>query len=354
MKLKNSEEEIASIYEKERLDNATLKKSYNSLHDELFFAEGEDEVNLQERIDTLFSHFADDFAKADSLAMRYQRIYRLVSIAIYFLSSFAVFVVSAQYIFDLSHGVGLLEVLAMVCIILILVQGNKTGWHRRWLDYRFLAERIRYGFYVSVFVEKEPEELKKILVKRWVGESWSLTYFRTLWMNRPESSSLKGVNIEVLKKFIKTSWLLGQKNFQSRKQEKAMRKHNLISKLSEMFFGLTLLAALLHLLPFSLHLFGLDIHLPSETAINRILTFLCIMFPTVAAACTALKSHFDYKKTADRCETTSHMLQNIIEELDTIESLGDLQQLVLEAELLMIQENSDWYVTVRLHELEAA
>ncbi len=309
---------------------------------------------LKDRITKNISYFGDEYAKADVLAGKYQKRYRLASKAIYSLSAFAVIVVSGQYIFHLPHLVGAFEILAMVIILLILNLGNKAGWHRRWKDYRFLAERIRYGIYIAIVVQKGSSDVEKTLAYRWLGDSWCLHYFQDLWEQRVRSAPVKEVKVDAIKNLIDTTWLSSQKKYHAGKKHKELKNHEKISKLSEVFFGLTLFAATLHLLPTILHLLHVNIHVPGEQIVNSVLTFFAIVFPTLAAACTGLRAHFDYKKLADRSAMMENNLGVLQKNLQYSSTYQEIQEVALEAESLMIQESSDWYVTVGLHELEAA
>ena len=309
---------------------------------------------LVNRVETYLNHFAAEFARADILASTYQRKYRWASVVIYLLSVCAVIVVSAQYIFHLSHLLGVFEIVAMTLILSIMTRGNRAGWHRRWLDYRFLAERIRYGIYIALLVDGDSRKEEQSLVCRWVGDSWCLDFYRKLWNNRPKPEALNKIRLDALKNQLDVAWFADQRDFHARKKIKALRKHKLISRVSELFFGLTLLAATLHLAPAVLHLFHVELHIPAEKGFNQVLTFLTIAFPSIAAACTALRGHFDYKKTADRSAMMEKSLVSLQEKLEQCQNLEEVRDVALEAESLMIQENSDWYVTIGLRKLEAA
>ena len=341
-------------YLNESCDPAEREAAKKQIYQTITKVIGEDDQIISERIKTYFDYFAEEFSRADVLAGKYQTKFLRASVAIYVLSALAVMAISAQYIFHLPHFVGGIEIVAMVVILLILFRGNRVGWHRRWLDYRFLAERLRYGLNVAVLVEKGSSDAEKSLACRWVGSSWCLNYYQEMWQNRPRSNSLLKAGLDSLKDQLNTTWLNDQLGFHKSKHRKAALRHKWISTATELFFWLTLIAALLHITPAILHMFHLQIHLPYEDLLNSTLTYLAIVFPTIAAALTGLRSHFGYKKIADRSAMMVTNLLLLQQKLRECKSLAELQELALEAESLMVQENADWYVTVRLHELEAA
>ncbi len=48
----------------------------------------------------------------------------------------------------------LLEIFSIIFIIFIIKYGNRIGWHRKWLDYRLLAERFRFAVFMAMVGEE--------------------------------------------------------------------------------------------------------------------------------------------------------------------------------------------------------
>jgi hypothetical protein len=306
-------------------------------------------ISLNKRIGLHIEYFADEYAKADVLALQYQKRYVHASVSIYLLSALAVLAVAAQHLFSLHHLVVALEILAMVLILGILYLENRLRWQGRWLDYRFLAERIRYGLYLAFLLQgSDPNETKSPWNHR-AETTWCFRYFLKFWDKRPVSAPLQERDVTVIKSLIDRTWLEDQRLYHFGKKTTMKKKDQILSIFSKLFFRMTLLAAFLHLSPAILHLLHLNIHWPAEQAINPTLTFLAITFPTLASSFTGLRAHFDYNKTADRSRMMERSLEILQKELAKTKDLQDIIKIVIEAESLMIQENLEWYIDTILH-----
>jgi len=82
------------------------------------------------------------------------------------------------------------------------------------------------------------------------------------------------------------------------------------------------------------------------------LTLLAIGLPTIGAALTGLRSHFEYNKIASRSAMMADHLATLHEDLEKVDSVAGLKEIVGETETLMLQENSDWYFTIGMHHIE--
>ncbi|MEE4241031.1 MAG: hypothetical protein V2I36_06170 [Desulfopila sp.] len=297
-------------------------------------------------------YYEHTYCRADALAIRYQWWYQRISVLIYILSAVAVISVSFQHIFHMPHEIGMIEFLAIICILLIISIGNKIGCHQRWRDYRFLAERIRYGLYVAISGWEKTPEKRVNLIHKWIEDSWCIMKFRELDAHRPAAHHLAEGDKDKLKQFILDSLINNQLRFHLRKIKDVHCRHRVISSLSTLFFWLTLVIATMHLVPVMIEHLDVGIHLPLEQSMSSLLTFLAILFPTLAAAFTGIRSHFDYRNLEVRSTIMANNLIKLMKHMENSDSLIDIQNLTKKTENLMIQENSDWYITVGLHELE--
>ncbi len=252
-----------------------------------------DSERLQERMGKVCDYFLPGYARADLLALKYQGTYRLASKSVFILSALAVIIISGQYIFSLSHWLVALELLAMATILMIIIGGNKVGWHRRWVDYRFLAERHRSAIFMTFFSEKGATEDASSFICRWVGESWCLHYFVPVWQDRPKLDPVTDPDLPDMNSFFDRAWLEEQRSYHERRALGLEKKHHDLSSVGTMFFWLTFLAAFFHLLPHLLHLFHLELHPLHDPLFNRVMTFFAVAFPALGAACAGLRAHFD-------------------------------------------------------------
>lgn len=85
------------------------------------------------------------FARADAIATRTAQLFRSVYVTNFALAAMAVVLslLSLALPAAVKPALITLELLTIGAILLLTRVGNRAGWHRRWLDNRMLAERIR-------------------------------------------------------------------------------------------------------------------------------------------------------------------------------------------------------------------
>src|SRR6202035_330571 len=96
------------------------------------------------------------FVWADSLAVYFSHYYRSAYVLAYSLSALAVFIALGGLFANSVDGKAafvLCELLVIATIIETIRHGRRRRWHERWLDYRALAESLRYGRLLSFVSE---------------------------------------------------------------------------------------------------------------------------------------------------------------------------------------------------------
>jgi len=343
-----------------RIDDATLAAAVaarrRTLLDRLadscgrHLASGSGQVaaRLADRLEGHADHFLPASVNMDLLAVHYQDRYRRASIAVFMLAAVALIVVAAQYIFHLPHWIVAGEVSAIAGVLLIFHLGNRRGWHRHWVDCRFLAERMRCGFHVAFLCGRTNAEAEMHWSDRLVEGSWCLAEFERLWRTRPAFEPPPSAALPALADFMKRHWIGRQRSFHEGKERRQARAHRLVSRASSSMFWLTFVTAIVHLLPHGwLHAAHLD-----RVLDPRLLTFLVIAFPALGSAFTGLRGHFEYKKHAMRSGVMVRLLGELEARLEEIASLEDLYHVVWEAERLMLQENAGWHLNTGFNEIE--
>lgn len=357
---KLSSENLRKIYESESTscNSEEVKESIEKLKSKLLgHLSGDTDSNnekqlgksdegrelLKERLGALCNHFLPHYIKADRLADKYQKKFRLASISIYLMAALAVLIVSGQYIFAhyIPESVIFGEIALMVMILLVIFIGKRFGWHRRWLDYRFIAERLRFGLFVAFLVDNTPESCKECFHGNWLNDSWCITLYKEILSKKPAIKVIPSDSLISLKDFFHKAWLEDQKKYHIDKKTRELKKHEIISRMGEVFYGLTLLAAIFHVTHFGHHFIG-------EIS-GQIWTFFAIAFPITGSALSALRAHFDYKKIAKRSNVLAGRLDDLQKRLANVTDMEGLQDLVCRTEALMHEENADWHVSMEIH-----
>ena len=348
------EDELNVYLNNEEIDPEEFATRINRTREEYLQALPDADHPFGKRLNIILDHFLEEYVRADLLAGKYQRYYKSASKAIYVLAAFAVIILSLQYIFHLNHWIGAGEIVAIFLILLILRIGNKTGWHRRWVNYRFLAEQVRCGIFMALLSGQGQQSAGPPRPYQWVHDSWSLNRYRKLWRSKPDLPPLAHDDMQIAKGFIDQAWFDDQKEYHLGKTTIQLTNHYRISFVAEMLFWLTLGAALLHVMPNLFHLAHISTgYLDNDLSIS-VLTFLAIALPTGASASTGLRAHFDMKKIGKQSELMERRFVLLQKKLYQAKTIDELQETAREAEAIMLQESADWYQTIGFHELEAA
>ncbi|MBE0567373.1 MAG: hypothetical protein IH621_15550 [Krumholzibacteria bacterium] len=313
---------------------------------------GEDEEGagraLTRRLQQVIAHFGPAYHEAGARAERAQNTYRQTSKAVYILATLAVLIVAAQSIFGLSHWIIAGEFGAIAVILLMTKLGNRRGWHMLWLENRLEAEWLRHGIFVAFLSGQTTPGIDRHWACRWVARSDGVAKVKQVWNELPHLGAPPEAGLGILKAFMRSAWLEEQRDYHARKAAHEVAKHHRIERAGELAFWLTFVAAALHLVPHSIYH---HFHLPDKPII-RVLTILAIGLPALGAALTGLRAHFEYRKIAARSAMMAEHLEILIGDLAGVRTVTQLGELVKETETLMLQENSDWYFTIGLHELE--
>ena len=95
---------------------------------------------------------APRYAWADALAVHFSHLYRNAYVLSYLLAAAAVLIaVAGAYVENpiLKLVLVALELFVVVMIIQLVRYGSKNAWHERWIDYRLIAESLRYGRFLA-------------------------------------------------------------------------------------------------------------------------------------------------------------------------------------------------------------
>lgn len=87
---------------------------------------------------------------ADALAVYFSHHYRSAYVLAYLLAATAVFVALASLFWpDSKFWFAIAELVVIILIIGIILLGRLLRWHERWLEYRALAESLRYSRFLA-------------------------------------------------------------------------------------------------------------------------------------------------------------------------------------------------------------
>jgi hypothetical protein len=277
------------------------------------------------------------YARTRLLADRYGRRHRVAGSAVYALSSAAIAVVAVQaLLLPAWPALVWLEVAAIACVLLLLIAARTLDWHRRWLDYRFLAERIRSAIFLCfVCITCELPGSPPLTLSPH-ADDWLSRAFEGLIETRPMEYCSLAMPFEPLKAFLLDAWLARQIDWYAETARKYRRRHEDLHYAGEVFFIATLIAAAAH---------ASGVGHPYTTA-------LTIALPAVAAGLAAIRTQQEYRPTAERASRMLRHLSALSLRIRRAEDMPTLCALLAEANEVMLREQQEWRVAFRFRELE--
>lgn len=273
------------------------------------------------------------YTRADQLALHNQRQYIKWSDAVFSLAVAAVAVVAFQTIFspgwpEIVTG----EIALMVAVLCILWTIRQMKWQRKWIDYRFLAERLRSLLFLSLsgVHVNAPRPSRRAASPYYSQSDWVHVAFYSVLSEFPGSSNNHPLG--ALKNFLIEAWVRDQIKFHTRAHERKTLQHHRLENAGLALFGITIAVAIPHFL-------GV---LPDPY--DGVLTFLEIVLPTSAAALGAIRNHRDYLRYARHSDDMAAKLQNIERKLIGAGDVKELRQFVQVTGETMLREVEDWRI----------
>jgi hypothetical protein len=286
-----------------------------------------------------FTYLLYHHLRADILASYYQHLYHRSGNLVYVLATAAVFLAAFQVLFLPEQSwILLFEVLFMICALAIVRVSRQRKWHTKWIDYRFLAERFRSAPFIAIsgmdmITLRPPRHLSLA----YSPNDWMVLAFSSVWDRRPRPQGPDSMSVHKIRDFLQKYWIEDQIRYHSHTSKKYFGQQQRMSRASTCLFGLTLLAALLHIVGVGHHILGNG------------LALMAIVLPAIGASISAIRIHRDYLRNSMRSSEMARHLTELGERTIQVQDRQSLLQIITETEQTMLHENEDWRVVVRFN-----
>ncbi len=283
------------------------------------------------------------YVRASKMAKRNQKLYRHAALLVYCFSALAVATVAVgALVKSLSHWAFSLELLMLLSILGIVLYADRRRTHKKWIESRFLAERLRSAFFLAV-CGVEPSQISAPPYMGFAGQpdEWMVMTFDEIWSRLPLRQGCAGEFCSVLQTFVRERWIRDQIKFHEKKARTSGRASRLLETAGILAFVLALFAVMLHLI-----LSALDIRWLEKTLI-----LAAISLPAVGAAIGGIRTHREYSRLAKRSRNMAMNLKRLEERFSLASDPQTLESLLRETEHLMLTETQDWLMLMRFAEL---
>jgi hypothetical protein len=286
------------------------------------------------------------FVRADVLAVRLQRMFRGLSTATFVMAAAAVLIVAIQVnFFPSQNWLVALEVIALVGLLMVPILNWRWRLHDRWISYRFLAERLRSVYFLTLAgaLDGRPRAAPLAYLSD-PSEAWIERALAEVVTRRPETGA-GSPEVSLLRRYLSHYWIGGQISY----HQKAARRHRswdgALTRVTGLLFFLTLIAAVLHMA-------GVGERGAHKTHLALLLIVASISIPAIGAAMHGISTQRQFRRHADRYQRMAGLLTRLREEMDSAKSAERVRRLAADTERVMREENSDWFGVMRFHDME--
>jgi len=286
-------------------------------------------------IDAPIDVLEEAYSWADRLATHFAQTYRSGHIFNFVLGGFAVCLGLAAFMAPhLKFGMAAFEMLITVAIILNAHIGTRDEWHRRWLDYRQLAERLRPMRslkLLGIAAPDPPGTDTNPVPKRWID--W---YGSGIWraMGCP-SGSIDGQRAARLADAIADHEVAPQVSYHERNAHQIEKLDQRLEKIGTTLFVATLVVSIVTLV-------GLALDADYVNRFGNWFTLVSAGFPALGTAVFGIRFQADFGGDALRSMATANTLRQIDEELRKQVLLSRAADLAEQAARFMLSDLDEW------------
>jgi hypothetical protein len=275
------------------------------------------------------------YSWADGLATHFAQTYRSGHIFNFLLGGVAVCLGLATFMAPrLKFEEAGLELLITLAILLNAVIGKRQEWHRRWLDYRQLAERLRPMRslkLLGIAAPDPPGTETNPVPKRWID--W---YASSIWRAMPcPSGAIDKDCAARLGEAIATHEVEPQVGYHLRNAEQIEALDHRLEQIGLVLFAATVLVTIATLIG--------DVVAPDY--VNRYgnwFTLVSAGFPALGTAIFGIRFQADFGGDALRSKATADTLRQIDGELRKNVSLSRAADLAEQAARIMLSDLDEW------------
>jgi hypothetical protein len=287
--------------------------------------------NISAPIDLL----EDSYSWADRLATHFAQTYRSGHIFNFLLGGIAVCLGLGAFMAPhLKFEEAALELLITLAIILNAIIGTRQEWHRRWLDYRQLAERLRPMRslkLLGIAAPDPPGTETNPVPKRWID--W---YASGIWraMGCP-SGAIDPACAAQLGRAIADHEVAPQVGYHERNAHQIELLDHRLEQIGMVLFAATVLVTIATLVGV---VFGSNF----VNTYGNWFTLVSAGFPALGTAVFGIRFQADFGGDALRSMATASTLERIDEELRKDVSLSRAADLAEQAARIMLADLDEW------------
>jgi hypothetical protein len=237
----------------------------------------------------------------------------------------------------------LIEAVLMLTILYLYFMNKRKEWHRKWIDYRYLAERLRAATIFSI--AGLDCRVSEHLPHQSSGDDWTLKAYQSIYEKQLEKHC-SGLDFATKKDFVLNEWIIGQKDYYYDKSKKHATRDKYLNYTIMGLFLVTAICAGVHAIENFVPVIE-EIHFLPE-----ILTFLVIFLPVLAAALAGIRIQHEYLRISKRYSQMAKYLNSVEHRIGKAEDEKKLVKILDGANKMMLREHQDWRAILSVRDTE--
>ncbi|MBN2733577.1 MAG: hypothetical protein JXQ82_01810 [Methanomicrobiaceae archaeon] len=299
-------------------------------------------------VEPVYNSLLPNFTRTKILARKYMHLYLLSGTSVSILAALAVFTITLQTIFFPENSTLVwLEVAEIILIISFMSCSRYCNFHRKWIDYNFLSERIRSAFFLYVvFITCKKPDTPPHMTLAHRPNDWMVMAFESLMEEVTIPYCRIDIPFEPVKKFLISAWINNRLRYYERESRNSGKKFFSLTIAGETLFILTLILAVVHAL-------GIGHWELYNIEASMILASLTISLPAFAAAIASIRVQREYLRNKERYSHIVRHITSIKNEMEHVKDMNALSSLLEEMNEITLREQQDWRILFRFRNMGA-
>ena len=290
------------------------------------------------------------YAWANSLAVRYAQLFRSGHVTNYFLSAFAVILALSGLIVPQIKIYLVIGELATIGLLFLNTRaGTKGEWHRRWLQYRHLAESLRPLVYLKrtgLISTPFRSDFIHGPQHREAGADWTRWYAAAVWRDMASPRGAFGADeVRALAEEVLRDQIVPQARYHQVNAERMHRLDHRLHRIGNVLMGLVISACVLFLIGYG------PLHEWVKSMTGPFI-FITAGLPAVSAAVFGMRGHGEHLLAASRSANTATALDGNAARLRQVTRLEAIAGELESTAANMLADLNEWAVAYSERSLE--
>lgn len=287
---------------------------------------------------------------ANLLAIRYAQMFRSGHVANYVLSASAVLLALVGLLLPTIKVFLVLAELGTIGLLFLNTRAGTDGdWHRRWLQYRHLAESLRPLFFLKntgLISTPFRSDFVRGNAHREAGADWTRWYAAAIWreMDSPVGTIGPAETAALVQRFSEQQ-IIPQAQYHRVNAARMSKLDHRLHEVGSFLIGAVICVCCMYLVGY------VTMHALAKSLTNAFV-FLTAGLPAVGAAVFGLRGHGEHLLAASRSASSATALDASAVRLSRVSDAEGLARELEHAASIMLADLNEWTTTYRERSLE--